>query len=65
MLEKKLKKLNVPLTIIESDGFENDSCLIGKFIEKKNIDKVFWNNQFGEDERTRDKLVQNDLIAKT
>jgi len=64
LLEKKLTKLNVPLTIIKSDGFENDSSLIGKFLEKKNIDKVFWNNQFGEDEVTRDKLVKNDLDVK-
>ena len=28
LLEKKLKKLNVPLTIIESDGFDNDVYLI-------------------------------------
>ena len=54
MLEKKLTELNVPLTIIKSDGFDNDASLIGKFIEKKNIDKAFWNNQFGEDEAVRD-----------
>ena len=64
LLEKKLTKLNVPLTIIESDGFDNDALLIGKFIEKKNIDKVFWNNQFGEDETTRDRLIQNHLDSK-
>ena len=64
LLEKKLAELNVPLTIIESDGFENDASLIGKFIEKKNIDKVFWNNQFGEDEAVRDNLVQNELDSK-
>ena len=64
LLEKKLAELNVPLTIIESDGYENDASLIGKFIEKKNIDKAFWNNQFGEDETARDKLVQNHLDSK-
>ena len=64
LLEKKLIKLNVPLTIIESDGFENDASLIVKFIEKKNIGKVLWNNQFGEDETTRDKMVKNDLERK-
>ena len=64
LLEKKLTKLNVPLTIIESDGFENDASLIGKFIEKKNIDKAFWNNQFGEDEAVRDNLVQSELDTK-
>jgi deoxyribodipyrimidine photo-lyase len=64
LLEKKLTELNVPLTIIQSDGFENDASLIGKFLDKKNIDKAFWNNQFGEDEAIRDKLVQNYLDKK-
>ena len=63
-LEKKLTELNVPLTIIESDGFENDVSLIGKFIEKKNIDKAFWNNQFGEDEAARDNQVKCELDNK-
>ena len=64
LLEKKLAELNVPLTIIGSDGFDNDASLIGKFIDKKNINKVFWNNQFGEDEAIRDKQVQNYLDSK-
>jgi len=58
LLEEKLNKLNVPLTIINSSGFDNDASLIEQFIEKKNIKKVFWNNQFGEDETIRDKLVK-------
>ena len=58
LLEDKLDKLNVPLTIIDSDWFNNDASLIEQFIEKKNIKKVFWNNQFGEDEAIRDKLVK-------
>ena len=64
LLEKKLKKLNVPLTIIESDGFDNDVYLIKKFIDKKNINKVFWNKQFGEDETNRDIQVKNYLESK-
>jgi deoxyribodipyrimidine photo-lyase len=58
LLEEKLNKLNVPLTIIDSGGFDSDASLIEQFIEKKNIKKVFWNNQFGEDEATRDKVVK-------
>ena len=61
LLEKKLTKLNVPLTIIKSDGFDNDVSLIKRFIDKKNIKKVFWNNQFGEDEANRDIQVKNYL----
>ena len=64
LLEEKLRALNVPLTIIESDGFDNDAYLIGKFVEKKNINKVFWNNQFGVDETIRDDLVQSELESK-
>jgi deoxyribodipyrimidine photo-lyase len=63
-LEKKLTELNVPLTIIKSDGFDSDASLIGEFIDKKNIDKVFWNNQFGEDETIRDRQVINYLDSK-
>ena len=58
LLEEKLNKLNVPLTIIDSGGFDNDASLIEQFIKKKNIKKVFWNNQFGEDEAIRDKHVK-------
>jgi len=64
LLEKKLTELNVPLTIIKSDGFDNDASLIGEFIDKKNIDKAFWNNQFGEDEAIRDRQVINYLESK-
>ena len=64
LLEKKLTELNVPLTIIKSDGFDSDASLIGEFIDKKNIDKVFWNNQFGEDETIRDRQVINYLNSK-
>jgi deoxyribodipyrimidine photo-lyase len=64
LLEKKLTELNVPLTIIESDGFDDNASLIGKFLEKKNIDNIFWNDQFGEDEANRDRLVQNYLDSK-
>ena len=58
LLEEKLNELNIPLTIIDSGRFDNDASLIGQFIEKKNIKKVFWNNQFGEDEAIRDNLVK-------
>ena len=64
LLEKKLKELNVPLTIIKSDGFDYDASLIKKFIDKKNINKVFWNKQFGEDEANRDIQVKNFLESE-
>ena len=64
LIEKKLTKLNTPLTIIESNGFDDDASLVGKFIENKNIDKAFWNNQFGEDEAARDNQVQSELDGR-
>ena len=56
-LEKTLTTLNVPLTIIHSNGFEEDSTLLKKYCIDRSIKKVFWNNQFGEDETLRDKTV--------
>jgi deoxyribodipyrimidine photo-lyase len=56
-LEKTLTSLNVPLTIIHSNGFEEDSALLKKYCIDRSIKKVFWNNQFGEDENLRDKKV--------
>ena len=64
LLEKKLGELNAPLTIIESNGFYDDPSLISKFVENKKIDKVYWNNQFGENEINRDKDVKNILNKK-
>jgi len=63
LLEKKLSKLNVPLTIIKSNGFNDNASIIHQFVKKKNIHKVVWNNQFGEDEAIRDKQVKDCLIA--
>ena len=61
LLEEKLNELNVPLTLIRNNGFEEDDSVIREFVETKNIDKVFWNNQFGEDEKSRDKAVKKYL----
>ena len=63
-LAKKLDELNVPLTIIDNDGFHEDLSVIKKFLEAKNIDKVFWNNQFGVNEANRDISVKNYLTKK-
>lgn len=54
-LEKSLSSLNVPLTIISSKGFDEDPVLIKNYCRDRSIKKVFWNNQFGEDETNRDK----------
>ena len=69
-LEKTLTSLNVPLTIIQSNGFEEDSILLKKYCIDRSVKKVFWNNQFGEDENLRDKqaleaLEFNKILVKT
>ena len=58
-LSNKLKKLNVPLSIIESSGFHEDPEIILKTVRERDISKVFFNKQFGEDEQKRDKEVVN------
>jgi deoxyribodipyrimidine photo-lyase len=69
-LEKTLSSLNVPLTIIKSNGFEEDPILLEKYCIDRAIKKVFWNDQFGEDENLRDKkaletLEFNEISVKT
>ena len=63
LLEKKLNNLNICLTIIESKGFDSDEGHISNLVAKNNVDKVFWNNQFGEDESHRDIKVSEALIS--
>ena len=53
-IAKDLEALNIPITIIESDGYDTDHYLIEQLITERNIDRVFWNNQIGEDEKVRD-----------
>jgi deoxyribodipyrimidine photo-lyase len=57
-LSDRLKELNIPLLIIESKGFDEDPKIILKTVKERNVDKVFFNKQFGEDEQKRDKKVK-------
>ena len=43
LLEKSLSELNIPLTILQSDGFKEDPKLIQDLSLKRNIDTVYWN----------------------
>ncbi len=63
-LSKSLSKVNIPLTIIDSDGFNDNPEAIKKYIELNSIEKIFWNNQFGEDEINRDESVK-DLLQNS
>ena len=56
-LDKELSKINIPLTIIDSEGFDDNSDIILNLVKERSFNKVFWNNQFGKDEQKRDELV--------
>jgi len=60
-LGNSLAKINIPLTIINSQGYEDNSEVIYKYLEDNSLHKVFWNKQFGIDENSRDESVQNYL----
>ncbi len=60
-LDQELSKINIPLTIFDSVGFNDNSDIILNLVKERSLDKVFWNNQFGEDERKRDELVLRSL----
>ena len=62
-LNASLQKLNIPLTIINSEGFEQDPDIILNLAKERNIEKVFINKQFGNDEQNRDKRARELLIA--
>ena len=57
-LEKSLNKINIPLTVISSDGFNEDPKKILNLLNERSITDVHWNNQFGIDEELRDKKVE-------
>ena len=44
--------------------FNEDPVLVEKYCLDRSIEKVFWNNQFGEDESLRDKKVLEALESK-
>ncbi len=62
-LNVSLQKLNIPLTIVNSQGFKQDPKIISNLSKERNVDKVFINKQFGIDEQYRDKRVQELLSA--
>jgi deoxyribodipyrimidine photo-lyase len=62
-LNFSLQKLNIPLTIVNSEGFENDPDIILNLAKERNIEKVFINKQFGNDEQNRDKRARELLNA--
>ncbi|MFL2715249.1 MAG: cryptochrome/photolyase family protein [Gammaproteobacteria bacterium] len=61
-LEQSLNKINIPLTVISSDGFNEDPKKILNLLNERSIKNIHWNNQFGIDEESRDKKVEELLI---
>ena len=60
-LGDSLKKINIPLTILRSDGFSDNSNLILDIVNERSICRVYWNNMFGVEENRRDQEVKNIL----
>ena len=62
-LSNSLEELNIPLSIIDSKGFDEDPEVILKTTKERDVGKVFFNKQFGEDEQKRDIEVTTILKA--
>ena len=60
-LEEDLGRFNIPLTVIDSNNFLDDSNKILQIVKERNLQKVFWNNQVGFDEIQRDDLLKKVL----
>mgnify|MGYP001183115443 CR=1 FL=1 len=60
-LNQSLDDLNIPLTIIRSEGFDDNVIKISELIIERSITNVYWNKTFGIDELRRDLLVENYL----
>ena len=57
-LNESLKEINVSLTIVESEGFNDNANKLLDIVLERSIDNIYWNNMFGTDENERDEEVQ-------
>ena len=62
-LEGQLKKLHIPLIVIQTDTFEMLPEDLQKFIETHQINSCHWNNEFGVNENKRDGEVEKLLSS--
>ena len=60
-LSLNLKNLNIPLACLTAEKFSSLPSLIAKVCKLNNIDKCYWNNEFGVDEQKRDDDVEINL----
>ena len=56
-LEKSSANLNVGLTVLKTNGYNDDPDQIISFFKDNNFDKLYFNNTFGVDENKRDAKI--------
>ena len=57
-LSEDLSKLQVPLIIVNSVNFNSISMELDEFLFENDIDKIYWNREFGLNEERRDDEVR-------
>ena len=57
-LSKDLKKLNIPLLIIEHDRFAQSPAALRKLAKKHDCDALYFNDEYELNERERDRAVE-------
>ena len=62
-LSLSLSQLEVPLIIINTNNFNSISLELNEFLSEYEIDKVYWNREFGLNEESRDDDVATSLSA--
>ena len=62
-LEKQLRKLHIPLIVLQTDTFKALPKDLQKFVENHQINSCYWNNEFGVNENKRDDSVET-LLSK-
>ena len=58
ILEKQLRKLHIPLIIMQTDTFKVLSDDLQEFVTTHQIHSCYWNNEFGVNENKRDDEVE-------
>ena len=59
LLEQSLQKFNIPLIVIETENYESLSSDLASFVKFHSVEHIYWNNEFGVNERNRDLNVKN------
>ena len=65
ILEKHLKKLNIPLVVLQTDTFMALPEDLQKFIDIHQLKSCHWKNEFGVNENKRDDSVEILLSANS